>query len=76
MHFIHAPQIWQDFPELVPGVLSVEGVRQDASVDAEIARLQATARARLAGTPEGELPEIQAWRRAFSRMGLKPTQHR
>lgn len=76
MHFIHAPQIWQDFPELVPGVLSVEGVRQDACVDAGIARLQATARARLAGTPEGELPEIQAWRRAFSRMGLKPTQYR
>ena len=76
MHFIHAPQIWQDFPELVPGVLSVEGVRQDACVDAEIARLQATTRARLAGTSEGELPEIQAWRRAFSRMGLKPTQYR
>jgi DNA/RNA-binding domain of Phe-tRNA-synthetase-like protein len=26
--------------------------------------------------PEGELPEIQAWRRAFSAMGLKPTQYR
>jgi DNA/RNA-binding domain of Phe-tRNA-synthetase-like protein len=25
---------------------------------------------------ESELPEIQAWRRAFSRMGLKPTQYR
>ncbi|WP_264830499.1 phenylalanine--tRNA ligase beta subunit-related protein, partial [Klebsiella michiganensis] len=25
---------------------------------------------------EGELPEIQAWRRAFSKMGLKPTQYR
>jgi DNA/RNA-binding domain of Phe-tRNA-synthetase-like protein len=34
------------------------------------------AEARLANTLEGELPEIQAWRRVFSRMGLKPTQYR
>lgn len=76
MHFNHALQIWQDFPELVPGVLSVQGVRHDMRFDAEIARLQATARTRLANTAEGELPEIQAWRRTFSRMGLKPTQYR
>ncbi|KHK50181.1 tRNA synthetase subunit beta [Ralstonia sp. A12] len=76
MHFTHAIQIWRDFPELVPGVLSVKGVRPDARFDAEIARLQAVARTRLASTPEGELPEIQAWRRAFTRMGLKPTQYR
>src|SRR5215471_7162093 len=25
--------------------------------------------------PESELPEVQAWRRIFSRMGLKPTQY-
>ncbi len=26
--------------------------------------------------PESELPEVQAWRRAFGRMGFKPTQYR
>jgi DNA/RNA-binding domain of Phe-tRNA-synthetase-like protein len=31
---------------------------------------------RLDGRSESELPEIQAWRRAFTRMGLKPTQYR
>ncbi len=31
---------------------------------------------RLAGRTESELEEIQAWRRAFARMGLKPTQYR
>ena len=31
---------------------------------------------RLEGRSESELPEIQAWRRVFSRMGLKPTQYR
>jgi hypothetical protein len=34
------------------------------------------ATARLAERPESEFPEIAAWRRAFSQMGLKPTQYR
>jgi DNA/RNA-binding domain of Phe-tRNA-synthetase-like protein len=35
------------------------------------------AQARLAAAgSEAELPEIQAWRRVFARMGLKPTQYR
>src|SRR5260370_1183407 len=43
---------------------------------ADTGRYEAVAKARLAGGPEGEYPEIQAWRRAFARMGLKPTQYR
>ena len=39
-------------------------------------RLLARADARLQGLSESELPEIQAWRRAFAQMGLKPTQYR
>jgi DNA/RNA-binding domain of Phe-tRNA-synthetase-like protein len=31
---------------------------------------------RLRRSSESELPEIQAWRRAFAQMGLKPTQYR
>jgi DNA/RNA-binding domain of Phe-tRNA-synthetase-like protein len=34
------------------------------------------ATARLPQRPESEFPEITAWRRAFSQMGLKPTQYR
>ena len=34
------------------------------------------AKARLADGAESEFPEIQAWRRAFATMGLKPTQYR
>src|SRR4029453_258902 len=41
-----------------------------------IATFEAVARARLETASEGELPEVQAWRRTFSRMGLKPTQYR
>jgi DNA/RNA-binding domain of Phe-tRNA-synthetase-like protein len=76
MYFQHSSEIWRGFPELVPGVLVVDGITSDASVDHRVARLSAIAEARLAGSSEGELPEIQAWRRAFSRMGLKPTQYR
>lgn len=76
MYFRHSEEIRRDFPELVAGVLFAEGVTGAASVDARVARLAAVAAARLANRSEAELPEIQAWRRAFSRMGLKPTQYR
>ncbi|MDQ3045668.1 MAG: phenylalanine--tRNA ligase beta subunit-related protein, partial [Chloroflexota bacterium] len=41
-----------------------------------VATFTSVAEARLATATESELPEIQAWRRAFARMGLKPTQYR
>jgi len=76
VYFRHSSQIWDGFPELVPGVLFADGITGDAAVDGQIARFGAIARARLADGSESELPEIQAWRRTFSRMGLKPTQYR
>src|SRR5438067_10742526 len=76
MHFQHSSHIWRDYPELVAGVLFVEGITHDVSIDSRLASLTTRARSRLAGAAEGELLEIQAWRRAFSRMGLKPTQYR
>lgn len=76
MYFQHSSDIWRDFPMLVPGALFVEGITRDRGVDEQIATYTAMAAKRLTATTEGELPEIQAWRRAFSRMGLKPTQYR
>jgi DNA/RNA-binding domain of Phe-tRNA-synthetase-like protein len=76
VHFQHSGEIWRDFPELVPGIMYAEGIAPDVCVGARISRFTAVARSRLAGRPEGEWPEIQAWRRAFSRMGLRPTQYR
>ncbi|MCK2220602.1 hypothetical protein MF672_043395 [Actinomadura sp. ATCC 31491] len=75
--FQHSPDLWRDFPELVPGVLTARGVTADAPVADRLLPYTETAAKRLAtaGT-ESELPEIQAWRRAFARMGLKPTQYR
>jgi DNA/RNA-binding domain of Phe-tRNA-synthetase-like protein len=74
--FQHSAEIWRDFPELVPGIMYVDGITPDVSVAACTARFTSAARSRLAAGPEGEMPEIQAWRRAFSRMGLRPTQYR
>jgi len=76
MYFCHSSEIWRDFPALVAGVLSAEGITKDASVGVRIAKFDAIAESRLATNSEGQLPEIQAWRRAFSSMGLKPTQYR
>jgi len=74
--FGHHPRIWTDFPELAVGVVAAPGITTDADVAGPVARLWARADDRLAAGPESERPEIQAWRRAFARMGLKPTQYR
>lgn len=76
MQFRHADDIWDGFPELVPGVIFVEGIRPDVDVASRIAAYENVARERLVNGPESGFPEIQAWRRAFSKMGLKPTQYR
>lgn len=76
MQFSHSDTIWQVFPELLAGALHAGGIDADANVEEAIAGFSAIAEARLAETQEGEFPEIQAWRRGFSRMGLKPTQYR
>jgi DNA/RNA-binding domain of Phe-tRNA-synthetase-like protein len=74
--FHHSPQIWSDFPELAAGVLVIDGVTPDADVADQVAAYQSIADGRLASGTESDLPEIQAWRRTFTKMGLKPTQYR
>jgi DNA/RNA-binding domain of Phe-tRNA-synthetase-like protein len=77
MDFQHSASIWRDFPALVPAVLYADGITSDAPVGPAADRFAAIAKSRLAAVAaESELPEIQAWRRAFAQMGLKPTQYR
>src|SRR5262249_31646383 len=71
----HSGEIWRDFPKLNPRLLFAKSITPDVSVSAPVVRFTADARSRLAQGPEGELAEVQAWRRAFARMGLKPTQY-
>jgi len=77
VEFQHSADIWRDFPKLVPGVLYAEGITSTAEAEDAADRFAAIAKSRLAAVAaESELPEIQAWRRAFAQMGLKPTQYR
>jgi DNA/RNA-binding domain of Phe-tRNA-synthetase-like protein len=77
MQFQHSADIWRGFPQLVPGVLYADGITGDAPAGPAVDRFAAIAKSRLAAVAaESELPEIQAWRRAFAQLGLKPTQYR
>ncbi|MEJ6023962.1 B3/B4 domain-containing protein [Ramlibacter sp. PS4R-6] len=77
MEFSHHPQIWSRYPELAAAALFVRGIDAKADVSQHVAAFNTTARQRLAAVEsESELPEVNAWRRVFSRMGLKPTQYR
>ena len=76
MHFSHASEIWNDYPELVPGVLATDRITADVDVRPRLAKFAATTESRLSAHSEAHLSEIQAWRRVFTRMGLKPTQYR
>ncbi|MFI7548883.1 B3/4 domain-containing protein [Micromonospora sediminimaris] len=76
MFFQHSPQVWAQHPSLVAGVLYAEGVAGKPRADLPLAELLGTARRRLDGSTEATFAEIQAWRRAFTRMGLAPTKYR
>jgi DNA/RNA-binding domain of Phe-tRNA-synthetase-like protein len=76
MHVEHAAEVRARFPGLVAGVLAVDGITADADVGLLVEEHLATARARLDGRTESDLPAVQAWRRAFAAMGLRPTQYR
>lgn len=76
MQFSYDHSVRDKFPELKTAIITVDGVSYTGNVSAWIAHFQDIAATRLAGTTEGTFPEIQAWRKAFTRMGHKPTQYR
>ncbi|MCP9991431.1 hypothetical protein LUX09_14455 [Streptomyces albogriseolus] len=76
MLFRHAEAVRSAHPGLAAGALHAAGVDATADVGARVAEYTARALTRLAGGPESRFPEVLAWRRAFARMGLRPTQYR
>jgi DNA/RNA-binding domain of Phe-tRNA-synthetase-like protein len=77
MYIQHSRDLWSAHPDLVAGVVFAGALPKDGELAAAaVARYLEVAEQRLAGGSESELPEIQAWRRTFARMGLKPTQYR
>jgi DNA/RNA-binding domain of Phe-tRNA-synthetase-like protein len=80
MYFQHAETIRAGHPGLAAAAITTAGVTAGAdaiaAVDRQVERFVAIAQARLAESPESDLAEIKAWRQAFAKMGLKPTQYR
>lgn len=61
-----------DYRALLIAVTGVRGGPSDAESDAALSRAEEHAREVLAGRPAEALPEIAAWREAFSGFGVKP----
>ncbi|HIP78909.1 MAG TPA: hypothetical protein EYH07_10660 [Kiloniellaceae bacterium] len=76
MRFSYSQHMQQTFPGRVSGVITLDRVHDRPEVSKDIARFSGLAAQRLEKASEGALPEIRAWRRAYSTMGLKPTQYR
>lgn len=76
MSLSYAPDIVTGHPDLVTAVIRADRITASADVSDRLSRLLSTARRRLNDGAISEFPEIRAWRRAFSEMGLKPTQYR
>jgi DNA/RNA-binding domain of Phe-tRNA-synthetase-like protein len=76
MFFRHHEEIWRAFPRLVAGTIYVTGIDGSRDTSAEVSALLEQAGVRQGAAVESELLPIQAWRRAFATMGLKPTQYR
>jgi len=76
MRLTHDPRLREEFPQLSVATVHFDGVSDTADVSATAASFLERASARLAESPESDFPEVAAWRRAFSQMGLKPTQYR
>lgn len=77
MYFCHSERLWQEFPQLVPGLLVIADIHPNVDAEDKVQPWYQQARERLSQvSTESQLPEISAWRRAYSQMGLKPTKYR
>jgi len=76
MKFTYAPHMAQTFPHLQTGLIVVSNIQNDVDTDAQVHEWEETAKARFGDETESSLPEIQAWRAGYAKMGFKPTQVR
>jgi len=76
MYFEHSDQVWQLHPGLNALTVVLGGVREMRGGEDLAREWLARTEQRLASGPESAMPEVAAWRDAFGKMGLKPTQYR
>lgn len=77
--FRYSDRITSDFPQIRGGVVLVTGLENRPTpsplIDAYRSE-QRRVREAIGETPLSEIPNLAAWRRAFSAFGVKPTQYR
>jgi len=77
--FQYHPDILASYPNIVGGVLFVEGMKNSPTKEALETLYhteQETTKARIGNTPLSELPSLAAWRSAFRKFGVNPTKYR
>lgn len=77
--FAYDAALLEEFPTIRAGVVHAVGLENGDSAPGLLDEFKSEQRAaltRLAATPIAEVPSIAAWRRAFSRFGVKPTKYR
>jgi DNA/RNA-binding domain of Phe-tRNA-synthetase-like protein len=77
--FVYDPAVTAAYPTIRAGLLEATGLINGATSQALIAEYEAVqmdARSQLAASGIADIASIAAWRRAFTRFGAKPTQHR
>ncbi|MEU1050704.1 phenylalanine--tRNA ligase beta subunit-related protein [Streptomyces sp. NPDC005897] len=76
MYFTHADEIWATHPSLRALTLTAGGLTSATTDEVRLTGLAERIDRRQSEQAEAQMPEIAAWREAFARMGLKPTQYR
>lgn len=77
--FQYHPDILAAFPTIAGGVILASGLTNGTSPDALQAAYRDEQQAvirRIGSTPLSELPSLAAWRSAFRKFGVEPTQYR
>ncbi|MBE3559352.1 MAG: hypothetical protein IMW89_09020 [Ktedonobacteraceae bacterium] len=77
--FQYHPDILQRFPDVVGGVILASGMT-GGPTPPDLLRLyeaeQQTVKEHIGNTPLSQIPSLAAWRNAFRRFGVEPTQYR
>ncbi len=77
--FQYHPDIIENYPNIVGGVILARDIRNSPTPDelkAEYIAEQEAVKTRIGDTPLSEIPSLSAWRSAISAFGVSPTKYR
>jgi DNA/RNA-binding domain of Phe-tRNA-synthetase-like protein len=77
--FVYDEALLQQYPDVIGGIILARGMQNvptSPTLQALYTQEQQTVLQRLGDTPLSELPSLSAWRAAFRKFGVDPTQYR